>query len=459
MSDEQVKEKRFSWVLKRFSFSQDEMFYSRPFVVTGCNWRILACAKGDRNGYLSVYLELVDPASLSSGWRRQVKFRLTLVNKIRKQSTKVCGSAKAFSFACLWMVAEGKCWFDASDYSWGFKEFLPLYKLHARGNGFLVRNKLIIVAEVQILSAIVVPEETMKVTEPLRSKERNQADDVSVEDTDASEEDPDDDDDAISPVLDDGGRDRCPLNQPNACKTASHAVGNRGGMSGNDVAVSSVDNDDGTAEEVLDDGSSLILNDRVRDIRSLHQLKSLEDASQTVENGALGSNSMSSVTETSKIVIKEIQPVKEIMDVNGFQVSSSQVESVSLIFERHPDIAVSFRPKNHQIRRAYINALLSLIETLCQSPEKLSEDDLSNAEETLGDLIDAGFKLDWLKKKLNEVSEKKKKEQSSVARIQTMEEQLQKLKLMFLDLEAQLQKEKAVVLAVVAPLSFNDVVC
>lgn len=227
-------------------------------------------------------------------------------------------------------MAEGKRWFDASDYSWGFKEFLPLYKLHARGNGFLVRNKLIIVAEVQILPAIVVPEETMKVTEPLRSKEGNQVDDASsVEDTDdddAFAEDPDDDD-VISPVLDDGGRDRCLLNQPNACKTASHAVGNRGGMSGNDVAVSSVDNDDGTAEEILD--SSLVLNDRVRDIRSLHQLRSFEDASQTVENGALGSNSMASGTETSKIVIKEIQPGKEIMDVNGFQVSSSQVRMES----------------------------------------------------------------------------------------------------------------------------------
>lgn len=53
--------------------------------------RILASTKGDRNGYLSVYLELADPASLRSGWRREVKFRLTLVNKIRKQSTKVLG--------------------------------------------------------------------------------------------------------------------------------------------------------------------------------------------------------------------------------------------------------------------------------------------------------------------------------------------------------------------------------
>lgn len=106
-----------------------------------------------------------------------------------------------------------------------------------------------------------------------------------------------------------------------------------------------------------------------------------------------------------------------------------------------------------------MNELLSLIEMLCQSPEKLSENDLSNADDTLTDLIDVGFKLDWLKTRLNEVSEMKKTEQGSVARIQTMEEQLQKLKLIFLDLETQLQKEKAEALAARAPLSFNDVVC
>lgn len=134
-------------------------------------------------------------------------------------------------------------------------------------------------------------------------------------------------------------------------------------------------------------------------------------------------------------------------------------ESVSHIFKRHPDIAIGFRPKNQQIRRAYMNALLSLIEMLCQSPERLTENDLSYADDTLVDLTDAGFKLDWLKTKLNEISEKKKMEQGSGARLQTMEEQLQKLKQMFLDLESQLQKEKVKAMAAKAPFSFNDVVC
>ncbi|KAG2324797.1 hypothetical protein Bca52824_007525 [Brassica carinata] len=103
--------------------------------------------------------------------------------------------------------------------------------------------------------------------------------------------------------------------------------------------------------------------------------------------------------------------------------------------------------------------LTILIEVLCQSPDKLSEDDLRNADDTLADLIVVGFKLNWLKSKLNEVTEKKKMEQGTGARLKTMEEQLQKLKLMFLNLETQLQMEKAEALAARAPLSFSDVVC
>ncbi|KAL1225764.1 MATH domain and coiled-coil domain-containing protein [Cardamine amara subsp. amara] len=190
---------------------------------------------------------------------------------------------------------------------------------------------------------------------------------------------------------------------------------------------------------VDDDGS---LNGDVH-VSSFNKLKSMEDTSQTIENGD---------TECTNVV-------KETMDVNGFQVFSSQVETVNYIFKRHPDTALGFRPKNQKIRRAYMNELLNLIATLCQSPEKLSIDDMSNADETLADLIDVGFKLAWLKIKLNEVSEKKKIVQNSGARLQTLQEQLEKIKQMFLDLESQLQKETDEALAARAPLSFNDVVC
>lgn len=88
---EQV-EKRFTWVLKNFSDLQDEPSYSRPFVFAGCNWHIIAYPKGyDKCRHLSLYLGIVNPESLPSGWRRELKFRLTLVNKVWSCDTKVLG--------------------------------------------------------------------------------------------------------------------------------------------------------------------------------------------------------------------------------------------------------------------------------------------------------------------------------------------------------------------------------
>ncbi|CAA7060694.1 unnamed protein product [Microthlaspi erraticum] len=316
--------KRISWVFEKFSYWQvGERYYSSTFAVAGCSWHIFACREGDKkDDHLSLYLELVDvPQSLPHGWKRDVKFSFTLVSKAKGKSNKTLG---------------GQVCFDANHTSWGHTKFVSLTKLRAEDERFLVNDKFIVVAEVHVLPAKVVPAETVKVSEPDGASKDN------------------------------------------------------------------LDEDDDTSKDGSDD---------------------------------------------------------ETCDVNGFEVSSSQVESVRQIFKSHPDIASGFRPKNQQIRRAYMNELLSLIETLCQSPEKLSEDDLSNADDTLADLIDVGFKLDWLKTKLNEVSEKKKMEKGSVARIQKMEVQVQKLKLIFSDLETRLQKEKSEALTARAPLSFDDVVC
>ncbi|KAG2324796.1 hypothetical protein Bca52824_007524 [Brassica carinata] len=343
---QQQMEKKFTWVSPNISYCLGNTCYSPPYSVAGCDWYLSACPKGD---YLCLYLEL-EPESLPPGWTRDVKFSLTLVTKAFSKSNILMQTQRCFS-----EEIEG----------WGCDKFVSLAKLRERSEGFLVNNKIIILAELHVLppAVVVVPQETVKkITEPLSI----QADDASV------------------------------------------------GKSQRD---------------------------------SSYQVKSLEDASQT------------SVSETDNSLITKIQPTKETIAISGFDVYSSQVESVSYIFKRHPDIALNFRPKNQQIRRAYMNELLNIIEVLCQSPEKLSEDDLSNANDTLADLIDVGFKLDWLKIKLDVVSEKKKKEKGSEARLRTMEEQLQKLKLMLLDLETQLQMEKAEALAARAPLSFNDIVC
>ncbi|CAA7047332.1 unnamed protein product [Microthlaspi erraticum] len=128
--------------------------------------------------------------------------------------------------------------------------------------------------------------------------------------------------------------------------------------------------------------------------------------------------------EKNKLIVKvEIKVVEvvdegdvtgnETLDVDGFQ-----VVSVSWIFEEHPDFAVNVRPK----KTTYINILLGLIETLNKPRHDISETELSNAQSELIDLTEAGFKLDWLETKLDEVSLERKKEN-------TLEEHIKNLTL------------------------------
>ncbi|KAL1191760.1 MATH domain and coiled-coil domain-containing protein [Cardamine amara subsp. amara] len=83
-------------------------------------------------------------------------------------------------------------------------------------------------------------------------------------------------------------------------------------------------------------------------------------------------------------------------------------------------------------------------------------DDLFDAGAALAHLREAGFKLDWLEKKL--VKQKKKKEKASLARLHEMDEHLQPFKKKCLDLEAEIDKKKRrkSCLAARAPLPLYD---
>ncbi|XP_048591516.1 MATH domain and coiled-coil domain-containing protein At3g58410-like [Brassica napus] len=146
------------------------------------------------------------------------------------------------------------------------------------------------------------------------------------------------------------------------------------------------------------------------------------------------------------------------MDINGFQVLPSQVESVSRIFERHPYIAVRFRAMNQHTRETCMNILLRLIEMLCQSLDELSSNDILGADTALAYLKSVHFNVAWLEKKLDLVKANKGKEQSSLVRLQEMEDNLLELKQKCSDLDALVEKEEAELSAIRTPLSFDDVV-
>ncbi|KAJ0265858.1 MATH/TRAF domain-containing protein [Hirschfeldia incana] len=134
-------------------------------------------------------------------------------------------------------------------------------------------------------------------------------------------------------------------------------------------------------------------------------------------------------------VVNEAQVTgNETMDVEGFQVLYSQAVQVSWISVRHPDFALNFKPKSQLVKTTYMNVLLKLIEKLDKPPHSFSETELSNTRTELVDLTETGFKLDWLKVKLDEISLAWKKT-TDASRIQELEQHNK-------NLIAELNKEK-----------------
>lgn len=82
---------------------------------------------------------------------------------------------------------------------------------------------------------------------------------------------------------------------------------------------------------------------------------------------------------------------------------------MELIFAEHPDFALHVIPKKRGLKTAYMNLLLGLIQTLNKSPKSLSRTELSNAQSKLTELTEAGFRLDWLESKLEEMYSERKK--------------------------------------------------
>ncbi|XP_019101979.1 PREDICTED: MATH domain and coiled-coil domain-containing protein At2g42480-like [Camelina sativa] len=152
-----------------------------------------------------------------------------------------------------------------------------------------------------------------------------------------------------------------------------------------------------------------------------------------------------------------ISEKKDTVDICGFKVFASQANSVRKIFSEHPDLAEDFKLKNQVVRMEYMNVLVNLIEAgfkLDWLQSKLDEVSLKRKKAVVDihqldgrvknlEQMKLDFKLDCLKTKLEEASlERKKSYEADGSRFQTLEERVKKLELMELDYKLDCLKTK-----------------
>ncbi|RID54466.1 hypothetical protein BRARA_G01789 [Brassica rapa] len=151
---------KFAWVIKDFS-SLREKCYSPPVQIGDCKWRLSIYPKGlfNKEQDLSLFLEVADVKSLPFGWKRLVKFRLTIAKEVSEVPSPLLSLFEQGPS----VLKKSHRWFDQNNSEWGFPYMIPLAKIHDKNEGFLVNDQLMIVAEVDVLQVVVTsekPEET-----------------------------------------------------------------------------------------------------------------------------------------------------------------------------------------------------------------------------------------------------------------------------------------------------------
>ncbi|KAM5585435.1 MATH domain and coiled-coil domain-containing protein [Rosa sericea] len=140
MQNRKVKEDResviFTWRIDTFSKLDTFQHYSEPFNIGGFKWRIVMYPQGNKEDYLSVYLDMSDARALPLGWSRYAKFSLTLVDQLQ------CSKSITKEIVHVFNACERDC---------GFKSLVPLSQFYDHGNGYIVNDICIIEAKVAIL--------------------------------------------------------------------------------------------------------------------------------------------------------------------------------------------------------------------------------------------------------------------------------------------------------------------
>ena len=120
--------------------------------------RLLIFPKGNASEHLAIYLDVAEAGELPIGWSRDADFVLSVVNQGDPTLTVKKGEWEAAYCFCshglltlldVWF-AEAKHKFSSKECDWGFTTFMTLVELNDQGKGFLLKDTLIIEANVCI---------------------------------------------------------------------------------------------------------------------------------------------------------------------------------------------------------------------------------------------------------------------------------------------------------------------
>ncbi|XP_004498059.1 ubiquitin C-terminal hydrolase 12-like isoform X2 [Cicer arietinum] len=125
---------RFTWTIDNFS-RLPKKHYSDIFTVGGYKWRILIFPKGNNAEHLSMYIDVADSVTMPYGWTRFAQFSLTVVNQVHNSYS---------------IRKETQHQFHARESDWGFTNFMPLSELYDASRGYVVNDRCILEADVNV---------------------------------------------------------------------------------------------------------------------------------------------------------------------------------------------------------------------------------------------------------------------------------------------------------------------
>ncbi|KAL5702532.1 ubiquitinyl hydrolase 1 [Ranunculus cassubicifolius] len=128
---------RFTWTIENFS-SIYEHKESEVFVVGGYPWQLLLYPNVN---FLEIYLAVADSFDLPLGWRRKAQFSLTIVDQLHQTNT-----IKRIAPPVVFSAQKKKA---------GFKKIVRLWELGDENLGFIVNDRCVIEAEVEVHKGLV----------------------------------------------------------------------------------------------------------------------------------------------------------------------------------------------------------------------------------------------------------------------------------------------------------------